>query len=125
MLPRLGKAEFCYVNEHADIMLDTSFWSGCNTTFETLVHKTPVITLPGNTMRGRHTYAILKLHGLEELICQSERDYVALATRLATDESFYAKVRSKIEAVQGQLFGDDSVIEALENFFERALLGEI
>ena len=45
MLPRLGKAEFCWANQNADVMLDTPFWSGCNTTFESLVFGTPVITL--------------------------------------------------------------------------------
>jgi len=125
MLPRLGKAEFCYVNEHADIMLDTCFWSGCNTTFETLVHQTPVITLPGNTMRGRHTAAILALHGLEELICDTEQGYVALAGRLATDEGYYREVKAKIVAIQPKLFGDDSVIDALQTFFERALTGDV
>ena len=125
MLPRLGKAEFCYVNEHADVVLDTSFWSGCNTTFETLVHGTPVITLPGNTMRGRHTAAILKLHGLTELICDSEKDYVSLATRLAEDKTFFDQISNKIVAVQDSLFGDAAVITALEKFFERSLTGDV
>jgi predicted O-linked N-acetylglucosamine transferase (SPINDLY family) len=125
MLPRLGKAEFCYVNENADVMLDTGFWSGCNTTFETLVHGTPVITLPGNTLRGRHTMAILKLHGLDELICDNEQQYVALAAKLATDDAFYTSVTNKIAAIQGDLFGDPEVIEALEDFFERALTGDV
>ncbi len=121
MLPRLGKAEFCYVNEHADVMLDTSFWSGCNTTFETLVHGTPVITMPGNTMRGRHTWAILKLHGLDQLICQDEAEYVSLATRLATDPVYYAEVKNHIDQIRDNLFGDPVVIQALEQFFEDAL----
>jgi len=125
MLPRLGKAEFCYVNQHADVMLDTSFWSGCNTTFETLVHGTPVITLPGHTMRGRHTMAILKLHGLDELICDTEQQYVALAVKLATDDVFYSAIKNKIGAIQGDLFGDREVIVALQNFFERALTGDV
>jgi hypothetical protein len=31
----------------------------CNTTLEALLHASPVITLPGNTVRGRRTSAIL------------------------------------------------------------------
>ncbi|MGI9319696.1 MAG: hypothetical protein ACR2QW_20380 [bacterium] len=125
MLPRLGKAEFCYVNQHADVMLDTSFWSGCNTTFETLMHGTPVITLPGNTMRGRHTAAILRLHGLDELICESEQEFISLAARLAQDEEYCGQIKSKIESIQPNLFGDAEVITALENFFERSLTGDV
>ena len=124
LLPRLGKAEFCYVNEFADIMLDTSFWSGCNTTFETLVHGTPVITLPGTTMRGRHTAAILQLHSLDQLICNSEQEYIALAEKLAHDKDFYSEIKQQIDSVQGDLFGDETVIQALEDFFEQALRGE-
>jgi len=125
MLPRLGKAEFCYVNENADVMLDTCFWSGCNTTFETLVHGTPVITLPGNTMRGRHTAAILKMHGMTELICSDEKEYVLLAAKLANDPEFYLETKSKISAIQSQLFGDSTVISALERFFEQSLTGGV
>ncbi|MEJ2178724.1 MAG: hypothetical protein P8Y12_12565 [Gammaproteobacteria bacterium] len=125
MLPRLGKAEFCYVNEHADVILDTSFWSGCNTTFESLVHGTPVITLPGNTMRGRQTAAILKLHRLDELICDSEQEYLELAARLAQDSEVLDQTKRKITAVKGELFGDSEVINALENFFERSLTGDV
>ena len=125
MLPRLGKAEFCYVNENADVMLDTSFWSGCNTTFETLVHGTPVITLPGNTMRGRHSAAILRLHGLTELVCDSEKEYVSLAVRLAQDKAFFDQIGNKISLIQDNLFGDTAVIAALESFFERSLTGDV
>ncbi len=125
ILPRLGKAEFCYVNEHADVMLDTSFWSGCNTTFETLVHGTPVITLPGNTMRGQHTAAILKMHGLTELICSSEKEYVSLAARLVNDPEFYLEIKTKIREIQPKLFGDNTVIRALERFFEQSLTGNV
>ena len=125
MLPRLDKAEFCYVNDQADIMLDTGFWSGCNTTFETLQQRTPVITLPGNTMRGRHTLAILQLHGLQELICVDEQDYIARATTLSTDQAFYDGVCAKIDRIQDKLFGDQTVIAALEDFFEQSLRGEI
>ena len=76
-------------------------------------------------MRGRHTWAILRLHGLTELVAGTEQEYVALATRLATDADFYGEMVARIRAVRGELFGDDSVIRALESFFERSLTGDV
>jgi len=76
-------------------------------------------------MRGRHTAAILKMHGMTELICSDEKEYVLLAAKLANDPEFYLETKSKISAIQPQLFGDSTVISALERFFEQSLTGDV
>jgi predicted O-linked N-acetylglucosamine transferase (SPINDLY family) len=65
---RLGPAEFLALNEAADVYLDGIGWSGCNTTFEAIAMGLPVVTLPGDLMRKRHSFAMLKMMGLTETV---------------------------------------------------------
>ena len=118
MFPRLGKSEFCYVNKEADVVLDTCFWSGCNTTYESMLQGTPVVTLPGNTMRGRHSYAILKMMQLDELIANDKEDYVNIVHKLATDTVFRSRILSHIETHKDDAFEDRTALNGFEQFVE-------
>ena len=65
-LPQLKIRKFSGTAAIADVFLDSIGWSGCNSTLEAIVHNVPVLTLPGEFMRGRHSMAILKMMGIEE-----------------------------------------------------------
>ena len=57
------------VNRSCDVMLDTLHWSGGNTSPWTRTPcALPMVTLPGEFMRGRQSYAMLKAMGLDDLI---------------------------------------------------------
>ena len=45
---------------NSDIILDSLDWSGLNTSLEAISLDKPIITLPSNFMRGRHSYGVLK-----------------------------------------------------------------
>jgi predicted O-linked N-acetylglucosamine transferase (SPINDLY family) len=60
---------------------------------DALVHRLPIVTLPGQTMRSRHGAAILSLMGLEHLICPTADAYVDAAARLASAEARAAAKR--------------------------------
>ena len=125
ILPRLASVEFGWVIHEVDLVLDTSFWSGCSTTFESLHRGTPVMTLPGDSMRGRRSFAILRHLGLDELVAGTEKEYVSLAIRLATDRDFYAARLAEIDGIRDRLSGDESVLRALEDFLDRSLTGDV
>ena len=125
VLPRLSLAEQGWVISEVDALLDTSFWSGYGSTFDALARGTPVITMPGGTMRGRRSFAILRHLGLDDLVSGTEQEYVALAVRLTTDHEFRAHCTAKIETARENLFGDDEVIRDLENFLDRSLTGDV
>lgn len=120
-LPRLNHHEYLSVNLVSDIFLDTLAWSGGNTTLETLACSLPVVTCPGEFMRGRHAYAILKTLGVEETITHSEEDYIAMAVKLGKDPQWRKQLKQKIKANHDRLFNDQVAVRALEDFYQQAV----
>jgi protein O-GlcNAc transferase len=86
LLPRMDSEGYLAMNRLADIFLDSIGWSGGNTTMEAIAADLPVVTLPGEMMRGRHSLAFLTMMGVKDTISADVSDYVAIAVRLARDE---------------------------------------
>ena len=76
-----------------DIVLDTFPFTGSTTTFEALWMGVPVITRRGATMASRWGASILTALGLEELVADSEADYIDRAATLAGDLSRLTELR--------------------------------
>ena len=117
--PRMDLAGFLGLNAEADILLDSILWSGCNSTFEAIACGLPVVTLPGSMMRGRHSYAILKMMELEETISRNEDHYVEIAVRLGKNDGWRKSIADKVKETRSRVFNDETPIRALEDFFER------
>src|SRR6185437_11965137 len=96
MLPRLSQSKFAAAIGQCDLVLDSIGWSGCNSTLEGLVHDVPVVTTPGELMRGRHSAAIFQMMGVTETIAPTVDEYVATAVKLAHDGEWRASLRQKI-----------------------------
>ena len=94
-------------------MLDTLHWSGGNTSLDALAMGLPIVTLPGEFMRGRQTMGMLTLLEVEELIATSTEDYLAIALRLASDKTYRNGVSEKILANVSRLFNDAAPTKAL------------
>ncbi len=109
-----------------DAVLDTMPYSGGDTTLAALDMGLPVVTLEGREQRHRVTTSILKHLGVEDTITQSEGDYVALAIKLATDKTFYAKVRHLVETklTDSSLVDIPRYTAALEVLYRKALLAK-
>ena len=122
-LPFLGEPEFLALCRGADVMLDSLHWSGGNTTLEALWFDLPVVTLPGPLMRGRHTAAMLRRMGLEELVARDEDEYARIAVELGRDPAFRARMRAEIADRKHLLYDDASVVPALEAFLLDAVAG--
>jgi protein O-GlcNAc transferase len=120
MLPRLDAAQFAAAMGLADVMLDSIGWSGCNTTFEALAHDLPVVTLPGDLMRGRHSAAVLRMMDVTDTIAATLDDYIALAVRLVREPDLRAALKAKIAANKQRVYGDMACIMGLEDFLDRA-----
>ena len=106
LLPFLPHDDYKRVNALCDVMLDTLHWSGGNTSLDALAMGLPIVTLPGEFMRGRQTMGMLKILGVEELIATSVPVYLAIAKRLATDKQYRTWVSQNILANVGRLFND-------------------
>ncbi len=117
---RMDTETFAGVTALADIFLDSIGWSGCNSTLEAIAFDTPLLTLPGKTMRSRHTAAILTMMGLTDLVAADEDRFVDLAARLGTDRAFREATRERVATRKKRLYGDRAPVDALARFLEAA-----
>jgi protein O-GlcNAc transferase len=120
-LPRLSEAAFLAANRAVDVVLDSSEWSGFNSTLEALATGTPVVAMPGATMRAHHSHGILTMAGLNELIAADADGYVALAVRLGRDPDFRERMGRAVEERRGRVFDDLKPVAALADWLEHAV----
>lgn len=116
-LPQCEPTKFAGIASVADIFLDTIDWSGCNSAFESLVFNLPIVTLPGKFMRGRHSFALLKMMGVEDTIAVDKNSYVKIAVRLGQDLEFRQAISRKIAQKKHHLYQDLTPVKALETLF--------
>lgn len=112
----LGQTEWLGLAARADFALDSFRWSGGNTSLEIFAFATPIVTLPGATMRSRHTAAMLTLMDIPELIAANEDDYQRIAVTLACSADFRHEMRGRIAERKARLYNDRAVIAAFNGF---------
>ena len=120
-LPRLEPSTFAGVTAITDVFLDSIGWSGCNSTLEAINYDIPIVTWPGDLMRGRHTLAMLKMMGVEETIASSKDEYVKIAIRLGQDSQYRQYISQRVAENKYKLYSDQSPIRALEEFLLNAV----
>jgi predicted O-linked N-acetylglucosamine transferase (SPINDLY family) len=120
-LPRVaGVAHYYSRLKQADVLLDTLHFGGGNTSLEGFSVGTPIVTLPGAFMRGRHTLSMYRAMEITDCIASSVAHYVELAVKLGTDPAFRRDVASRIEARSPILYEDERVARELEKAFVKA-----
>ncbi len=119
-VPRLSYDQFLGLLASADVVLDTVHFNGMNTSLEALAFGTPVVTLPGEFQRGRHTQAMYRTMGITECIAADAAQYVDIAVKLGTHREEARVVRQKILASNHVLFENRRVVEEFERFFLEA-----
>ena len=102
-------------------MLDPFPFGGGHTSYEALALGLPVVTLPGQFLRGRLTYAMYQQMGYRDLLASSGEDYVQAALRLGTDKRENKLARAAILERCGVLFDDKPIVRELEDFWEQAV----
>jgi predicted O-linked N-acetylglucosamine transferase (SPINDLY family) len=123
MLGRLDRDDFVALSGACDVVLDGTDWSGCNSTLEGLPFGTPIVTLPGRTMRARHTAAILTEIGETTGLAADEDAYVARAAELAADPALRDRIRAALKAGWSRACGDRRSTRALEDALALRLRG--
>jgi protein O-GlcNAc transferase len=118
--PQSGK-DFVNLIAVSDVMLDTIHFNGMNTSLEAFAVGTPVVTLPKEFQRGRHTLGMYVRMGIHECVASSEDEYVQIATRLATEPDFNRRIRQAILANNNVLYEDPNVVREFERFFAEAV----
>lgn len=119
LLPKLDRPVYWSLNVVSDVFLDTIAWSGGNSTLEAVAYGLPVVTLPGEFMRGRHSYAILQRLGVTETIAADITDYINIAVRLGREATWRQELATKVRAGHERLYDDRECVRALEAFFQQ------
>ena len=110
----------------SSVFLDGFYFSGGTSTMETAIdHGIPMVTLPGQFMRGRQSYAILKGIGITETIATSVDEYVSLAVRLGNDSKWRIQIAEQIKTRKKLVYEDKRCIQGLENFLSLAVKNSI
>ncbi|MBX9692177.1 MAG: hypothetical protein K2Z81_07330, partial [Cyanobacteria bacterium] len=121
LLPSMSVDKFMRLLDVLDVNLDSIGWSGGLTTARTLTLNLPMVTLPGEFMRGRHSYAMLKMIGAEEMIAYSLDDYIRLAVKLGLDQDFRSSLRNKIANQKYRMFNDMACVKELDKLLKAAV----
>lgn len=96
-----------------DFALDTFGFSGGQTSVDSIAVNLPVVTLPGEFMRGRQTAGMLQTIGLGEWVATDEAHYVEIALRLIDDSAARRDFARRIDQQKSLLFTDDRPTKAL------------
>lgn len=116
-VPKLSEEDFLGLIAASDVMLDTLYFNGMNTTLEALAVGTPVVTMPTRMQRGRHAFGIYQRMQYEACIAKSPQHYVEIALRLGKDEQYREVVRADILSRNAVLYEDLQVVREFERFF--------
>ncbi|WP_228371294.1 hypothetical protein [Trichormus azollae] len=109
------------INLLSDVYLDTFTWSGGNTSLEVIGCNLPIVTCPGEFMRGRHTDSFLKLLGMTDTIAKNEQDYIEVAIKLGFDPDWRKSIAERMSQNHHRLFDDKNCVTALEAFYQEVL----
>lgn len=113
-LPYMPRQDFLAVNQVCDVMLDTLRWSGGNTSLDAIAAGLPVVTLPGQFMRGRQSMAMLRSIGCSDLIASDKEDYVRKASVALSDVAFRHDARERMRAGSEGLYEQSAPLRHLE-----------
>lgn len=117
-LPAQPRNDYLMLNMLSDVYLDTLGFTGGNTTLDAIACGLPVVTCPGEFMRGRMSTGILQAVGVTETIARTEAEYIELAVKLGQDSDWCRHIAQKMLANRDQVFDDTTCIPALEAFYK-------
>ncbi|MBD2389761.1 O-linked N-acetylglucosamine transferase, SPINDLY family protein [Aphanizomenon flos-aquae FACHB-1290] len=118
-----ARLDYVMINLLSDVYLDTFTWSGGNTSLEAIACNLPIVTCPGEFMRGRHTDSFLKLLGVTDTIAKNEAEYIDIAVKLGIDKNWRNSISEMMSQNHNYLFDDQACIVGLEAFYKEVVNG--
>ena len=112
-LPAMSHMDYMNVTALANVSLDTRPFGGGNTTWQAIAVGTPMVTWPGEYLRGRYTQALYRLLGSTDAIAGTQEEYIDLAVRFGTDEAFATEFNRRIAETAQSIFLDRKHVDAL------------
>lgn len=115
------RLDYLMINLLSDVYLDTFTWSGGNTTLEAIACNLPIVTSPGEFMRGRHSYSFLKMVGVTDTIAQNEAEYIEIAAKLGRNPAWRQDIAERMKQRHDNLFDDKTCVTGLETFYKQVV----
>lgn len=109
--------DYLMLNLLSDVFLDTFTWSGGNTSLEAIACHLPIVTCPGEFMRGRHADSFLKMLRITDTIAQNESEYIDIAIKLGLQPEWRQEISQRMSQNKKYLFDDKTCVAALEDFY--------
>ena len=119
-LPRMPIDAYRRMLACVDVVLDSLYFSGGNTSLDALAQAIPVVTVEGRFMRGRQSAAMLRLLDAPVTIARDLDDAATIATDLAHSPDTRVKLAQRIEANGSALFDREEPLDALRQFVDAA-----
>lgn len=122
-LPRLSHDGFMAHLAHIDVLLDPPHFGSGNTLYEAMALGTPIVTWPGEFMRGRIVAAAYAQMQVDQPpVARNLADYAELALALGRDAEARKHLKSELAAKARQgLYEDMAAVRAFEDFFTAAV----
>ena len=117
-LAPLPRRDYLHLLATADVLLDPFPFCGGNSSYEAFAVGTPLVTLPGEYLRGRLTWGMYRRMQLESLVPGSIEQYAQQAVRLATDSEYRAEHARAIAAQSPVLYENPADVQAWANALE-------
>jgi predicted O-linked N-acetylglucosamine transferase (SPINDLY family) len=113
--------DYLMINLLADVYLDTITWSGGNTSLEAIACNLPIVTCPGEFMRGRHTDSFLKMLGVTDSIAHNEAEYIDIAVELGLNPVWRRNIAERMKERHDHLYNDKACVVGLEAFYKQVV----
>jgi predicted O-linked N-acetylglucosamine transferase (SPINDLY family) len=115
------RLDYLMINLLSDVYLDTFTWSGGNTSLEAIACNLPIVTCPGEFMRGRHSDSFLKMLGVTDTIAENEAEYIEIAVKLGLDPVLRRSIAEQMSQSHHRLFDDKVCVTGLEAFYKQVV----
>ncbi|XWK88156.1 MAG: tetratricopeptide repeat protein [Phormidium sp.] len=125
ILPQQYQNDYWNLHLIADVFLDPFQWSGGRSTLEAVACKLPIVTCPGQFMRGRHSYAILQQLKVTETIAKNEAEYIEIAVKLGCDRQLRDRIVAQMIQNYPYLYSDRTCVTALEEFYQHSIINPV
>ncbi|HEB86819.1 MAG TPA: hypothetical protein ENI68_07385 [Gammaproteobacteria bacterium] len=116
---QLSLNEYLALLKYAHVILDSYPFGGCNSCFEAFYFGKCIITRPSHFINGRFTSGMYMKMGVTDLIAHSNDEYIQLALRVASDDTYREALEQRIREQSGQLFEDKESVREWEDILER------
>lgn len=120
-VPRLSMDDYTSLVCEADVLLDSVHYGGGMTAFDGFSLHKPIVTLPGEFVRGRYTAGLYRMMDITEAITATPEQYVSLAVQLGTQHDVRAALSSRICERNGLLFDVTASVREYEQLFGRLI----